>query len=259
MSLIDFQNVSKTFEKNGERVEALREVSLSVPEGRFVALIGPSGCGKSTLLNIAAGLMAADQGTTLYRQNPVTSVNTQVGYMTQSDNLLPWRTTAGNVQLALEIRKVRSELRREKVADVLDLVGLSGFEKHYPRELSGGMKKRVALARTLIYEPETLLLDEPFGALDAQLRLILQQELLDIWGKLSATILFVTHQVEEAIGLADEVVVFSRRPARIRLHEEVGLPRPRDIADIQFTSRFRELYGRIWSILSEDIRAGSEA
>ncbi|MBI2907819.1 MAG: ABC transporter ATP-binding protein [Chloroflexi bacterium] len=231
---------------------------MSATDGEFVAIVGPSGCGKSTLLNMVAGLMRPSSGRILYGGSPVTSVNTCVGYSTQKDNLLPWRTAYDNIGVALEIRKYPGSKRRELIAQYIEMVGLTGFEKHYPNELSGGMRKRVALARTLIYQPETLLMDEPFGALDAQLKLVLHDELLKIWEATRTTILFVTHDLTEAITLADRVVVMSARPGRVKLVHAVPLSRPRDVFQVRFSSEFRDFYDVLWQSLKEDFRKGEE-
>lgn len=254
--LIDIRDVSKSFSKKGETVAALAPTSLRVRRGEFVCLVGPSGCGKSTLLNMVAGLMRPSTGELSYAQRPLPQPNTSVGYITQQDNLLPWRTVNQNVALALEIKGMDRDSRENRVSEMLELVGLSGFEDAYPHELSGGMKKRASLARTLIYDPETLLADEPFGALDAQLKLVLQEEMLRLWRQRSSTVLFVTHDLSEAITLADRVVLFSPRPGHIRLIQEIDIPRPRDVFRVRFSSRFGELHEELWSRLSEDLRQG---
>jgi NitT/TauT family transport system ATP-binding protein len=178
--------------------------------------------------------------------------------MTQRDNLLPWRSVEANIGIALELARLPARERRPRVERFVKLVGLSGFEKHFPAELSGGMRKRVALARTLIYDPETLLMDEPFGALDAQLKQILHGELLRLWEQSGKTIVFVTHDLAEALTLADRVVVMSSRPGTVKLVQEVDLPRPRDVFKVRFTPRFGQLHERLWSGLEEDIRQGQE-
>lgn len=254
--VIEFRGVSKRFWKGDRPVDALGQVSLAVRAEEFLGIIGPSGCGKSTLLNMAAGLQKPSSGEVLYHGRPVRDVNTDVGYLTQKDSLIPWRTVAGNVGLPLEVRGVGGQRRRELVASWVQLVGLQGFEHHYPSELSGGMRKRAALARMLVYDPGVLLMDEPFGALDAQLRLVLHEELLRIWGQRRKTIVFVTHDLTEAISLADRVVVFSARPGRITLIEEVQLPRPRQLERLRAEPRFGELHDRLWTALRDDVRRG---
>jgi NitT/TauT family transport system ATP-binding protein len=254
--VLEWQNVRKVFVKDGTAVEAVADVSLSIGRGEFVGLVGPSGCGKSTLLSMSAGTMPIDGGRILYHGQPVTTVNRRVGYMTQKDNLLPWRTVKGNVALPLDIKKIPAERKEALVREHIGRVGLAGFENHYPRELSGGMRKRVALIRTLIYDPETLLMDEPFGALDAQLKLIMQDELLRIWSGSGKTIVFVTHDLHEAIALSDRVVVLSRRPGRVKMVADVPLPRPRNVFDLSFSAEAAALHKRLWEALREDILHG---
>jgi NitT/TauT family transport system ATP-binding protein len=252
--IISIRGASKRFFVQGKEVEALKPTALHVKRQEFVALVGPSGCGKSTCLNLIAGLLRPTAGEVRYHDKPVAGPNRSVGYMTQKDTLLPWRTAADNIAIALELRcrsVARSELR-DRVAEMIKLVGLTGFEQHYPAQLSGGMRKRVALARTLIYEPETLLMDEPFGALDAQLKLVMQDQLQRLTSERQITVVFVTHDLGEAITLADRVVVFSRRPARVAHEQRVDLPRPRDVAQVRFTGRFHEIYNAIWEKLREE-------
>lgn len=257
-SLIEFNDVSKQFYRNDTAVLACHHVTLAIERGEFVAVVGPSGCGKTTLLNMSAGLMRPSAGAVQYDGDALSGVNRRVGYMTQRDSLLPWRSVDANIGVALEIAGMDARTRTELVREYVHMVGLEGFEKHYPAELSGGMRKRVALARTLIYDPETLLMDEPFGALDAQLKLILQGELLKLWERSQKTILFVTHDLTEAITLADRVVVMSSRPGRVKLIQRIDLPRPRDVFKVRFTPRFGELHELLWSALEEDIRHGEE-
>jgi NitT/TauT family transport system ATP-binding protein len=213
--ILRFDGISKSFQSSHGATPALDNVSLAVRRGEFIALVGPSGCGKTTLLNLIAGLLAADRGTVTYDGAPVRGPNARVGYLTQLDALLPWRTVLGNVALPLEIRRVAKVERLAAARAIIDRVGLKGFERHFPGQLSGGMRKRVALARTLIYQPETLLLDEPFSALDAQTRVVIQKQLQELVRELGLTVMFVTHDIGEAIALSDTIVVFSRRPARI--------------------------------------------
>jgi NitT/TauT family transport system ATP-binding protein len=258
--VIEIKNLSKTFNARGVQVQALGGIDLQVPRQGFVALVGPSGCGKSTVLNLIAGLMAPSSGRVIYDGKEVDSVNRKVGYMTQKDTLLPWRTVADNIGIALELkcRAIALDQRRYRVEQMIETVGLKGFERHYPAELSGGMRKRVALARMLIYEPETLLLDEPFGALDAQLKLIMQQELLRLTQQRRMTVLFVTHDLSEAIALADSVVVFTGRPGRIRVVRDVPLTRPRDVVRIRFMPEFGALYENLWDELKDEMAKGTE-
>ncbi|MFC7557456.1 ABC transporter ATP-binding protein [Pseudoroseomonas wenyumeiae] len=208
--LIRFRGVGKSFGSGASAVEAVRGIDLDVAAGDFVTLVGPSGCGKSTLLNMTAGLFHPTAGTVDYAGAPVNAINLRTGYMTQNDHLLPWRTVSANIQVPLEIRHTPRAEMREKVRQLIELVGLTGFEATYPAQLSGGMRKRVALARLLAYDPETLLLDEPFAALDAQLRLNMQIELLQLSRRLHKSVLFVTHDLDEAAALGDRCVVFRR-------------------------------------------------
>lgn len=249
---ISVSAVSKLFSKSdGSGFHtALSNVTLDIPPGRFVCLLGPSGCGKSTLLNMVAGLYPPSSGTLTYHGQPVDGVNTKVGYITQGDTLLPWRNLERNVGLSLELRSRKDrKASAPRVAEMLKTVGLAGFEKHYPNQLSGGMRKRAILARTLLYGPETLLMDEPFGALDAQLRANLQLELLRLWNQDRKTVLFVTHDLEEAIMLADDIVVFGMNPGRVIHVEEVTLPRPRDAASLRSSPEFGDLWARLWHLL----------
>jgi len=220
-------NVTKQFRRGDETVAALRPTSLAVQVGQFVSIIGPSGCGKSTLFNIIAGLTPPTSGDVRSEGQSILGRPGYVGYMLQKDMLLPWRTIADNVILGLEIRHIP---RRKALAMALPLLqryGLEGFESHYPQELSGGMRQRAALLRTLLYDRDILLLDEPFGALDAQTRLDMQNWLLQIWQDVQKTVLFVTHDIDEALYLSDDVYVFTPRPGHIKTCLHVDLPRPR--------------------------------
>ncbi|MBS4208172.1 ABC transporter ATP-binding protein [Bacillus sp. FJAT-50079] len=252
MRFIQFANVSKQFERNDETFWATRNINLEVEKGEFLTVIGPSGCGKSTLLNMCAGIMEATEGTIIYDGKQVEKVNTKVGYMTQKDNLLPWRSVTKNVELGLEIQGVSRKEREKTVRRYIEMVGLDGFENHYPQELSGGMRKRVSLAQLLAYNPETLLLDEPFGALDAQLRLIMQDKLLDIWKETKKTIIFVTHDLDEAVTLGDRVAVFSKRPGTIKLMEKINIPRPRDVYNLRLTNEFMKAHATLWNALKDE-------
>jgi len=257
-SLIQVRNVYKWFITTKSDVLALEDCSLDIGKGDFVAFVGPSGCGKSTLLNIIAGLMLPTSGSIIYQGEELKGVNQKVGYITQHDSIFPWMTVEQNVGISLEVRKFPQNGRAKEVEKFIKLVGLEGFEKHYPSQLSGGMRKRVGLARTLIYDPMALLLDEPFGALDAQLKLVMQDELLKIWEKAKKTMLFVTHDLGEAIALADRVVVFTGRPGKIKLIREIPIPRPRDVFRIRFSSQFGDLYEEIWESLREELSKGED-
>lgn len=231
------------------RTLAVDGASLSVGEGEFVALVGPSGCGKSTILKVVAGLIAASAGTVLVGDEPVAGVPDGVGMVFQNDALLPWKTVRDNVRLPLALRGLGAGEQTAEIARLLDLVQLTGFEEFFPRALSGGMRKRVALARTLAYDPRLFLMDEPFGPLDAQTRILIGREFLAIWERLHKSVLFVTHDVEEAIALADRVLVMSPRPGRIVAEFRIDLPRPRDYEEIRFEPSFRDLQRAIWHAL----------
>ncbi len=236
--------------------EAIAGVDLDVASGELVAIVGPSGCGKSTLLNAIAGLLdpaecrlegrIAFDGAT---RRP------DLGYVFQRDALLPWRTIAGNVGMGLEIRGVGRAARAARTKELVDLVGLSGFEDYYPHQVSGGMRQRASLIRTLAYDPEVILMDEPFGALDAQNRMILQGELLRIWERSQRTILFVTHDLVEAIVLGQRVVVFSKRPGTVKEVYAIDLPHPRDPFELRASPDFARLETRIWGRLRDEFRA----
>lgn len=242
--------VTKYFYKGDTRFTALAATSLTIRRNEFVALLGPSGCGKSTLLNLIAGIVPADEGRIVHGCTPLKGMAVGTGYMTQHDTLLPWRTVYDNVALPLRIAKTYGA-EKARVRWALELVGLQGFAQHYPAELSGGMRKRVALAQNLVYARELLLMDEPFGALDAQTRTVLQSQLLDIWTNEPRTIVFVTHDIEEAILLADRVVVMGTHPGHVSTVLDINIPRPRDVALVRFTERFSELYRAIWKHVFE--------
>ncbi|WP_193309092.1 ABC transporter ATP-binding protein [Halorubrum halophilum] len=238
--------VGKTYDDGGTPVRALDDVSFSVADGEFVCLVGPSGCGKTTLFRIIAGLTQATDGAVRVAGTPVTDPTTDMGVVFQEYHLFPWLTVAENVAFGLE-RTDRSEAERERrVDEMLDLVGLTEFRDSYPKSLSGGMKQRVAIARSLAVDPELLVMDEPFGAVDAQTREMLQRELLDVWGSTGKTVLFVTHDVAEAVTLADRIVVMAAEPGRVDSVVDVDVPRPRERGDPAFgdhVARVRELIG----------------
>lgn len=252
---IRFVDVAKTFNSHGSDIAAVQDINLSVAPGEFVALVGPSGSGKSTLLNMTSGMLQPSRGEVLYDGKPIAGLNRGVGYMTQKDTLFPWRSVAENIGLPLELacRGMSRADRADRVRQMIELIGLKGFENHVPGELSGGMRKRVALARTIIYEPETLLMDEPFGALDAQLKLVMLDELQRLTQQRKMTVLFVTHDLSEAISLADRIVVFSARPGSIRRITPVALPRPRDVFKVRFQPAFNELNEMLWNEMQDDV------
>jgi NitT/TauT family transport system ATP-binding protein len=251
---VTLEGLSKTFvTRQGTALLALQNVSFEVAEGEFVAIVGPSGCGKSTALNVLAGTTAPTRGRVLIRGRSPSESRFDIGYVFQQDTVLPWRRVVDNVATGLTIRKVPAAERRKRAEELLELMGLSGFEQAFPFELSGGMRKRVALATTLAFDPSILLMDEPFGALDAQTRVLLQDELLRLWEANRKTVLFVTHDLAEAISLADRIIVMTARPARVKSHYPVELPRPRSAADARFLPGFDGLYHAIWNDLRPEI------
>lgn len=251
--LLSIERVSKEFESRSRRVLALDSVDLTVTEGEFVTIVGPSGCGKSTLLNLVVGLVQASAGRIAFRGHSVTGITPGIGYVTQRDNLLPWRTLVQNVEVPLEVRGVPGAERRRRAAAMIERVGLQGFEDHYPHELSGGMRQRANIVRTLIYDPDLILMDEPFGPLDAQTRLLLQDQLLTLWSATGKTIVFITHDLVEAIALADRVVVMTSRPGKIKHVAGVPISRPRRVDEIHSNPEFRTTYDRLWKELRPEV------
>jgi NitT/TauT family transport system ATP-binding protein len=240
---------------DGGRYEAVRPVDLDVPDQSFVAIVGPTGCGKSTLLNAAAGLIAPSSGSVSIYGEPLAGVNRRAGYLFQLDALMPWKSALDNVAVALEPMGVNRRDARERAMGMLKRVGLSAFADRYPHMLSGGQKKRVALAQTLIRDPKILLMDEPFGPLDAQTRVIMGNMLLELWAADRKAVIFITHDLEEAIALADRVVVMAAGPSSYFVGDyRIDLPRPRDIADIRHDRRFVELHRDIWANLRDEVQ-----
>ena len=237
----------------GSTVRALDHLDLQVRDGEFVSLLGPSGCGKSTVLKLVSGLLEPTAGEVLLDGQPLRGVPEGVGFLFQGDALLPWSTVRENVEVALELRGLERRAWRARADELVALVGLEGFGDAYPSALSGGMRKRVALARLLAYEPSLYLMDEPFGALDAQTKIQLGAELLRLWRDFGRTVLFVNHDIEEAIALSDRVVVMTRRPGRIRAEIPIGLPRPRDFYEVRFSDGFRDLHRAIWRELAAEV------
>ena len=235
----------------------MRAITRDVGRGRFVCVIGPSGCGKSTLFDIVAGLRSASGGSVELLGQPVTGPHPRLGVVFQEDSTLPWRDVLANVEFGLEARRVGRAERRERASAAIDLVGLGGFEHAYPRQLSGGMRQRVAIARSLALEPEVMLMDEPFGALDQQTRTYLGDELLRIWQATGKTILFITHDIQEATYLSDEVWVMTRRPGRIKEVVPVPLARPRTLALLSDPA-FHQIVGRIWELLRPEGARGAD-
>jgi NitT/TauT family transport system ATP-binding protein len=251
------QGIGKQFERNGQAVVALENFDLSIAEGEFVSIVGPSGCGKSTFLHIVGGFEPRTIGSITLAGRPVSQPGPDRGMLFQDYALFPWRTVIENVSWALEVKKMQKTERLQVARKYIAMVGLSKFENSYPSELSGGMQQRVALARTLAYEPQMLLMDEPFGALDAQTRELMQEELTDIWQQDRRTVLFVTHDIEEAIYLSDRIIVFTARPGRIKADLRVELPRPRS-ADIRKSPEFQKIHGDIWDMLRDEVLRARE-
>jgi NitT/TauT family transport system ATP-binding protein len=254
MAILTLRNVSKFFgdaDNGSEQVVAINDVSLDVNAGEFFSIIGPSGCGKSTLLRIIGGLLTASSGELTVGSDKVNGPHPWVGMVFQEESTFPWRTTLGNVEFGLEMRGVSQDQRRQKSREMIRLVGLSGFEERYPSELSGGMKQRVAIARALVLEPKILLMDEPFGALDEQTRIILGEELLRIRDQLKQTIILVTHNINESVQLSDRVMIMTARPGRVKEVVPIDLPHPRD-STIIASDRFGKLVGQVWGALREE-------
>jgi NitT/TauT family transport system ATP-binding protein len=235
-------------------LEALRDINAEIARGEFISLVGPSGCGKTTLLRIVAGLETATSGAVLLDGRPIRAPGGDRGFVFQNDNLLPWRSVFDNAMIGPEVAGRTDAASRRRTRDLLKLVGLAGFEDYYPRQLSGGMRQRVNLARALAIDPQILLMDEPFSALDAQTREIMQTELMRIWEEGRKTVLFVTHQIDEAVFLSDRVLVLARRPGRIQETVTVTLPRPRTLA-VKRTPEFVAYVDRIWRLIEDDVRA----
>jgi NitT/TauT family transport system ATP-binding protein len=247
---IIFKDISKKYARNTEReVAALDKISFTVEEHEFVSIVGPSGCGKTTLLKIVAGLIKPDTGQITYQgtKNPSSVM------VFQDQGLLPWLTVRDNIGLGLELKRIRKSARRKQVLEFMKLVKLDGFESYYPFELSGGMRQRVALARAFLTNPDILLMDEPFGSLDAQTRIILQEELLNIWRAERKTVLFVTHDIDEAILLSDRIIVLSDRPGKIQQSIRIPLDRPREMI-LRDNPKFMEMRWQIWKLLEKEVR-----
>jgi len=250
---ITLKNVCVTYESIRGNVEALRDVNLAIEKGSFVSIIGPSGCGKSTLLKVIAGLVSPTRGEVVIDGRRVRGVPRNIGFVFQEDTLLPWRSVIGNVELGLQIRGVDKEERRKRALELIKMAGLEGFEHKMPHELSGGMRQRVALIRALAYDPEIILMDEPFGALDAQTRVILQDELLKIWHKTRKTMILVTHDLAEAITLSEFVVILTKRPGTVKRIYKIPIPYPRSALDIRLSDEFLRTFNILWNDLREEV------
>jgi len=251
---IELRDVTKRFPTpTGKAYTAIRDINLTVAPGEFVAVVGPTGCGKSTTLSLISGLERSSEGSVQVMGKPVQGIDSRIGYVFQTDAVFPWKSVLSNVATGPLFRGQRKAEALERAHDWIARVGLSGFENHYPHQLSGGMRKRVALAQTFINEPQILLMDEPFSALDVQTRTMMEDELLHMWSSISASVIFVTHDLEEAISLADRVCVLTAGPATVKGIYTIDLPRPRNVAEIRFEPRFVQLYHEIWEDLRNEV------
>jgi NitT/TauT family transport system ATP-binding protein len=273
---LELQDISCTFvsrDDPGQRYTAVRGVTLTVGDGEFVSVVGPTGCGKSTLLNVGAGLLAPSSGSVRVFGQPLQGINRRAGYMFQTESLMPWRTALRNVMAGLEFRGLAEADARRQAEDWLKRVGLGGFGDRYPHQLSGGMRKRTSLAQTLALDPDIILMDEPFSALDIQTRQLMENEVLELWagderrvtaagaqppgGRGRKAVLFITHDLDEAIAMSDRVVVLSAGPAARPIGEfAIDLARPRDVAEVRVQPRFIELHRAIWDVLREEVLKG---
>jgi NitT/TauT family transport system ATP-binding protein len=255
---IRVESVFKVFQTPAQaNLGALEKITLDVKHGEFVTVVGPSGCGKSTLLKLIAGFSAPSAGRIVFQGEEVRGLNTKVGYVPQESKLFPWLTVEENVGFGLDPKRYSRPDRERQVNHFINLAGLAGFEKYYPAQLSGGMSKRASIMRALAYEPPVILMDEPFGPLDAQTRMVLQDELMKIWEQKRQTIVFVTHDLVEAVALADRVVVMTHRPGKIKDIIPVPMSRPRNIFEIHRQAGFDEAYGRLWNIFRHELNIGA--
>jgi len=260
-SRIEIDRLRKIFLAEGREVLAVDDASFRINDGEFVALLGPSGCGKSTILNMVATLITPNggnirvDGATVVPGRPIRNV----GYVFQKDTLFPWRTVEDNIGYALELAGVPASERKTRVTEAIRQAGLAGFDRFYPASLSGGMRQRVSLMRTLIARPEILLMDEPFGALDTHTKLDMHSVLLDLWEQTRQTVLFVTHDLGEALTLADRIILMSARPGRVKADFKVDFARPRDAVRLRETPQYAELFSRIWHSLGEEFAKGRSA
>lgn len=254
------QDVACTFvskDNPGQRYTAVEKVDLTVAAGEFVSVVGPTGCGKSTLLNVGAGLLMPSTGSVTVFGQPLAGINQRAGYMFQADSLMPWRTALANVSAGLQFHGVAEREAALQADDWLRRVGLGGFGDRYPHQMSGGMRKRVSLAQTLVLDPDIILMDEPFSALDIQTRQLMENELLEIWQAKKKAVLFITHDLDEAIAMSDRVVVMSAGPASRPIGDfPIDIERPRDVAEIKTSPRFLQLHRAIWEVLREEVLKG---
>lgn len=256
---IELRGVYKRFSTpGGTPYTALRDLNMTVRSGQFCAVVGPTGCGKSTTLTLISGLERPSRGEVLVMGQPVQSINPHIGYVFQTDAVFPWKNVLDNVVAGPLFRGVPKPQAMEQARDWIQRVGLRGFEDRYPHQLSGGMRKRVAIAQTMINGPSILLMDEPFSSLDVQTRTLMEDELLSLWSTTGASVVFVTHDLEEAISLADRVFVLTTGPATVKAVFDIDLPRPRNVAEIRFEPRFVQLYQEIWSALRDEVMVSYE-
>ncbi|MFP5324463.1 MAG: ABC transporter ATP-binding protein [Gammaproteobacteria bacterium] len=257
---IELKGIACTFvskDQPGQRYTAVSDVDLTVGAGEFVSVVGPTGCGKSTLLNVAAGLLSPSKGSVKIFGEPLAGINSRAGYMFQAESLMPWRTALDNVMAGLQFRGVTQREASTQAEDWLRRVGLGGFGDRYPHQMSGGMRKRASLAQTLVMDPDIILMDEPFSALDIQTRQLMENEVLDLWQSKKKAVLFITHDLDEAIAMSDRVVILSAGPASHPIGEfTIDIERPRDVAEVKTTPRFLELHAAIWGVLREEVLKG---
>ena len=256
---ISLRNVTRRFyPRRGPPLTAVQDVTLDVPTGTFLSVVGPSGCGKSTLLGMISGLQPVDAGEVIVEGQPVRDVQRRVGFIFQREALLPWKTVLDNVSLAPIFRGIPKASAHDAARAWIARVGLAGFESYYPHQLSGGMRKRVQLAQALVYDPPILLMDEPFSALDVQTRNLMENDLLGLWAEHTKTVIFITHDLEEAIALSDRVVVMTASPGRLKAAYDIELPRPRNVTEVRFEPRFGQIYERLWADLRDEVLVSYE-
>jgi NitT/TauT family transport system ATP-binding protein len=257
LELLDVTCTFRSADDGSQRYTAVADTSLRIRAGEFVSVVGPTGCGKSTLLNVGAGLLQPSAGTVKVFGQTLSGINTRAGYMFQAEALMPWRSAIDNVMVGLQYRGVPDAEARRQAQAWLERVGLGEFGDRYPHQLSGGMRKRTALAQTLALDPDIILMDEPFSALDIQTRQLMENEVLDLWAAKKKAVLFITHDLDEAIAMSDRVVVLSAGPATHPIGEfEIDLPRPRDVAEVRNQMRFVELHSQIWGVLRDEVLKG---
>ena len=257
LELIDVTCTFRSQDDTSPPYTAVSDTTLRIRAGEFVSVVGPTGCGKSTLLNIGAGLMAPTSGSVRVFGELLTGINSRAGYMFQTEALMPWRSAIDNVMVGLQYRGISDADARQQAQAWLERVGLGGFGDRYPHQLSGGMRKRAALAQTLVLDPDIILMDEPFSALDVQTRQLMENEVLDLWAAKKKAVLFITHDLDEAIAMSDRVVVLAAGPATHPIGEfDIDLPRPRDVAEVRTQPRFVQLHSQIWNVLRDEVLTG---